>query len=87
VDAHLEWRAWNEGHPQNGRGCAVLFAPDVGGELLKTGSDQGEMLCYSAPSMAPGPTPCTGIWPVGFLIIFVPLEEFMCASSLRKLAE
>lgn len=61
--------------PPEWQGLSCPLCTDVGGELLKTGSDQGEMLCYSAPGMAPGPTPCTGIWPVGFLIIFVPLED------------
>ena len=73
--------------PQPGQGRAVLFAPDVGGELLKTGSDQAEATCQWGPSRTPGPTPCTGIRPGGVLIIFVTLEEFRFASTLRKLAD
>ena len=44
------------------------------GGVFEDGSDQVEMLCYLAPSIALGSTQCTRIWSVDFMVIFVPLE-------------
>lgn len=50
---------------------------------MKTGSDQAERL----PAWLQDLLCAQEYGLVGFMIMFVPLEELMCASSWRKLAE